>query len=362
MKKVLFVLPNLGGGGAEKVFVNIANGFVENGIEAELLLGKKEGVYFDILNPSIPVHELGTSSFRGYLKRLPSFLKKNVYTHIFTTSDYLNVSLILIKKLYRLTPVIVLNQQYSSPSFRSVSLLKEDLILAVIHRFFTPRADKIVAASDDGLKWLQKKSGKKLKHAVVIYNPVYDESIYLKAMEKLPLPFNVDGKKILLNVARLVKQKDQVTLINAFNILPDKENYILVILGVGAEEPALRNLISKLQLEKNIFLPGFDVNPYRWINRCDLFVLSSINEGFGNVLVEAMALGKTIVSTDCPTGPREILKNGQFGYLSKVRDHQALAKTIVTAINAPLTAAVLIDESDQYKNENIISRFIHILS
>ncbi len=361
MKKILFVLPNLGGGGAERVFVNIANGFFANGIETELLLGKKAGVYFDILNPGIPVHELGTNSFLGYLKKLPPFLKKNLYSHIFTTSDYINVSLIIVKKRFHLTPLIILNQQYSNPSSTSVRFLKERFLLTVIHRFFTHRADKIITASEDGLKWLQQKTTKKLPQALVIHNPVFDDNIFIKATEKISFPFETGGKKILLNIGRLVKQKDQLTLIKAFKALPNAEGYILIILGVGPEEKLLKNVIRKMQLEQNIFLIGFDKNPYRWINNCDLFILSSVNEGFGNVIVEAMALGKTTVSTDCPTGPAEILKSGQFGFLCKVGDPDALAKIIVTAINAPISPAVLVAESWQYSAKNIIGSFINVL-
>lgn len=217
MKRVLFVLPNLAGGGAERLFVNIANGFQGNGIETELLPGKKEVVYFDILHPAIPVHDLGTNSFSGYMKKLPFFLKKNEYSHIFTISYYLNVSLFIVKKLYNLTPLIVLNQQYFNPFSTSAKFLKEDFILTIIHRFFTHWVDKIIAASDAGLKWLRQKTRKKLSQALVIHNPVFDDNIYIKAKEEISFPFERPGKKILLYIVRLVKQKDQVTLIKAFN-------------------------------------------------------------------------------------------------------------------------------------------------
>ncbi len=354
-------MPDLGGGGAERVFVNIANGFLLNGIEVEMLLGVKRGVYFNLLSPAIPVHELGTSSFTGYLKKLPPFLKKNSYSHIFTTSDYLNISLILVKRIYKFSYLVILNQQYSCPSFKSVKGLKEDIILTLIHKFFTHRADKIITASNEGLKWLRKKTDKKLSHAVVIYNPVYDDGIFTKAKQELKLPMDTRGKKILLNIGRLVRQKDQTTLIKAFKALPNHDNFILIILGVGAGEPSLKMLVAKLGLTNSVFFAGFDDNPYRWISRCDLFVLSSINEGFGNVIVEAMALGKTVVTTDCPTGPREITKGGQYGYLCKVKDELGMARTIVTAINSPINPEILMNESRQYKNENIIRHFINIL-
>ncbi len=361
MKKVLFVLPNLGGGGAERVFVNIANGFFANGIETELLLGKKEGVYLDILQASIIVRELGTTSFYGYLKKLPAFLRKNRYSHIFTTSDYLNVALIIVKKLYNLTPVIILNQQYSNPFSAAFRFSKENFVLTLIHRFVTPRADKIVAASHDGLKWLNQKTKSKLPHAVVIPNAVFDDNIYTKAEEKISFPFDKNGKKILLNIGRLVKQKDHITLIKGFKLLHAEENYILIILGTGPEEALLKNLIRNLKLEEKVFLIGFDANPYRWINNCDLFVLSSINEGFGNVIVEAMALGKTTVSTDCPTGPSEILKKGKLGFLCKVNDPDAIANAIRQGMNSPLNPTILVEESKQYHTDNIIRSFINIL-
>jgi hypothetical protein len=178
MHKVLFILNDLDGGGAEKVFVNIANGFVGNGIKTEFLLGKKRGVYLDILHPSIPVSELGSISFLGYLKGFNVFFKKNKYTHIFTASSYPSAAAIIVKKTLRLQTKIYLTHHYSLPKSRKLRYFAGDVILKTIHFFITPHADKIIAVSEGSLAWLRRFSRHKLSQAICIYNPVFDDSIY----------------------------------------------------------------------------------------------------------------------------------------------------------------------------------------
>ncbi|MEO5891609.1 MAG: glycosyltransferase [Ferruginibacter sp.] len=362
MKKVLFILDNLEGGGAERVFVNIANGFVENDIAVEFLTGNKRGVYLGILNPAIPVNEIGGTSLLKYLKSFPAIFKKNNYTHIFTASHYAATAAVISKKITRIPGKVYVTHHYSHPAARHIRHFKGDAILKLIHFFITPRADKIIAVSNGSLEWLRKFSHHRLRQAMFIYNPVFDNTIYSFAEEEVNFPVPITGKIALLTVGRLAEQKDHITLIKAFCIFKQTHaNAVLFILGTGPWQSMLENYISTNNLSSEVFLPGFEGNPYKWMARCDVLILSSIYEGFGNVLVEAMALGKTVVSTNCPSGPGEILNSGEFGYLCPVKDPPALATAIEKAITTPMDREIVKKRSQQYAIKEIVKKYIEVL-
>lgn len=361
-KKILFILNDLGGGGAERVIVNIANAFYKNGISVEFLAGKKQGIYLDVLNASIPVNEVGGTSFYRYLRTLPSVFKKNKYTHIFTASDYAGAAAIIAKRTSGVAAKIYHTHHYHLPPKRHLKHWKGDLVAKFIHSFITPHADKIIAVSKGNLTWLRKFSNHKLTQGTTIYNPVFDDSIYTLAKEKINYPADVTGKTILVSVGRLEEQKDHLTLIKAFQFLKKtRPGIILFILGVGNLKLKLENYILENNLQQDIFLIGFDANPYKWIANCDVFILSSISEGFGNVLVEAMALGKTMVSTNCPSGPVEILQNGKLGYLCPVKNPDEMAISIEQAIGSPINSNLLKNESYRYRIHEIVKEYIEIL-
>jgi len=362
MKNVLFILNDLKGGGAERVFVNIANGFHQNNIPVSFLVGKKEGVYINLLNPTISIAETGSSTFYSFLKSFPAIFKKQQYTHIFTASDYASAAAILTKKLTGISAKIMVTHHYNLPANRALKHWKGDWIAKLIHLFVFPGADKIIAVSKGSLAWLRKHSNNNLNQAINIYNPVFDDSIYKQANESVNFPIDTNGKIILVNAGRLEEQKDQLTLLTAFSILK-KSNpaFVLFILGDGPLQQQLESSIDEHHLQQDIFLMGFDSNPYKWMAACQVFVSCSISEGFGNVLAEAMALGKTIVSTDCPSGPAEILQNGALGYLCPVQDPAALAATILKAVNSPMDPSLLKAASQQYTIDEIVKQYIEIL-
>jgi len=362
MRKILFILNNLEGGGAERVFVNIANGFVANGIEVDFLLGNKRGLYLNILNPSITVTETGGTSFYTYLRSFPKIFKQKQYTHIFTASDYISAAAILSKKTSGVASKIYLTHHYNLPPNRPFKHWKGDLVAKLIHTFITPHADKIITVSKGSLTWLRRFSNNKVLNAITIYNPVYDESIYKLASEELHYPTNVAGKIIVVSAGRLEEQKDQLTLIKAIAILKETlPNIILFILGSGPLKAELENYIHQHKLQNEVVLVGFDSNPYKWLSKCTVFAMSSISEGFGNVLVEAIALGKTVVSTNCPSGPAEILQNGELGYLCPVKDPVMLSTAILKAIESPLDPAVLQAASQQYTISAIVAKYMETL-
>lgn len=362
MKKVLLILEDLSGGGAERVFVNIANVFLANNIEVEFLLGKKTGVYLQMLNPAIPVKEVGGTSLITYLKSFPKIFKENKYTHIFTASHYSATAAIMAKKFTGITAKIYHTHHYAQPSSRGLKHLKGDIILKLLHFFIIPHADKIIAVSNGALQWIRKFSHHKLPQGLFIYNPIFDDTIFDLAKETVNFPVSIQNKIVLLSVGRLAEQKDQLTLLRSFLIVKETHpNAILFILGKGPLQSILENFIAEHNLIYSVYLIGFEANPYKWMNKCDVFILSSLYEGFGNVLVEAMALGKTVVSTNCIAGPDEILNKGEFGYLCPVKNPLEMASAISKAIVAPLNADMIKQASHQYRIDYIVKQYIDIL-
>jgi len=201
-------------------------------------------------------------------------------------------------------------------------------------RLFYPWADKVVAVSKgvaDDLVRITRLPKDKIQ---VIYNPVVTSEFFIKAEEPLDHPWFKPGEPpVILGVGRLTEAKDFPTLIRAFTLVRKERPARLMILGEGEDRPKLDALVKELGLEKDVALPGFVENPYKYMKRAAVFVLSSKWEGLPTVLIEAMALGTPVVSTACPSGPSEILEGGKWGRLVPVGDVEALAKAIVEALS-----------------------------
>jgi glycosyltransferase involved in cell wall biosynthesis len=170
----------------------------------------------------------------------------------------------------------------------------------------------------------------------VVYNPVIDESIYRSSQEPVEHPWFSEDIPIVLAAGRMVPAKDYPTLLRAFRLVRDRHTARLVILGDGHLRPELESLVVELGLEDDVSMPGFDKNPFRYMARCRIYVLSSIFEGLGSALIQAMACGAPAIATDCPFGPAEIIvEPGRDGILVPPRDPAALAREIVRLLEHP---------------------------
>jgi len=166
---------------------------------------------------------------------------------------------------------------------------------------------------------------------------------------------------VLLGVGRLVMQKDFPTLIQAFALVRQRCPARLTILGEGEKRPQLEALVRELGLEAEVSLPGFVQNPYAYMARSAVFVLSSAWEGFGNVVAEAMAVGTSVVSTDCQSGPAEILEGGRYGKLVSVGDVAALAEAILATLSQPTDPEVLRQRSRAFSVDLVVDQYLEVL-
>ena len=190
-------------------------------------------------------------------------------------------------------------------------------------------ADGIIAVSQGVADDLVQEFGVPSNKINVIYNPVITPDIYKKSYEKADHPwFCSHDVPVILGVGRLSYEKDFPTLIRAFASVRQHLNCKLVILGEGNERERLYKLIEELGIQKDVDLPGFVSNPYPFMAQSDVFVLSSLWEGLPTVVIEALALNTPVISTDCPSGPREILKDGKLGSLVPMGDPEKMCRTI----------------------------------
>ncbi|MEC7881171.1 MAG: glycosyltransferase, partial [Chloroflexota bacterium] len=196
-----------------------------------------------------------------------------------------------------------------------------------IKGFLYPKSDNIIAISEGVKQSLIKNFKLDSSKIKTIYNPSSDEKILSLAQEEIGSDL-LSGKPLIISVGRLTKQKDHITLLKAFNEIYSKIDCNLYIVGEGSERDNLEKFIRNNNIEDRVKLLGYQNNPWKFMSKSELFILPSIWEGFGNVIVEAMLIGIPVISSDCPSGPREILNDGVNGKLFKVGDYSHLAKII----------------------------------
>jgi glycosyltransferase involved in cell wall biosynthesis len=225
-----------------------------------------------------------------------------------------------------------------------------------------PKADAIVAVSTGVAEDFYQETQLPLQAIKVIYNPVVTPELLQKKQEALNHPwFKKNQPPVLLAVGRLCEQKDFTTLINAFAIIRKKSECRLIILGEGEQRKQLETLVDHLQLNDDIQMPGFVKNPYAYMVQADIFVLSSAWEGLVTVLIEALACGTPVVSTDCPSGSSEILEAGKYGRLVPVGDTQALAEAVITTMEENVDPNRLIARANDFTQETSVTQYLAVL-
>lgn len=325
-------MPSLGGGGAEKVFVKLAGYFSAAGFEIDFVLARKEGVFLNHLPEKAAIFGLGRERGLRSIIPLMKYLRKERPDCLISAMSHCNAAAIWAKVFskggFRL---LTTEHIHYSLALKNKNFFTRKLVSFFLRQTYK-KAERMIAVST-GIKDDLVRSLKIHPDRIrVIYNPAYDESVISRSKEEINHPFF--GSRVILGAGRLTAQKDFKTLIEAFKIVKRKrENIKLIILGEGEERKRLEELIDKLGLKEYVSMPGFVENPYPYMRKASVFALSSRWEGFGVVLVEALACGTPVVSTDCPSGPAEILANGKFGKLVPPADPGKIADAIIETLD-----------------------------
>ncbi|MBC7220193.1 glycosyltransferase [Candidatus Bipolaricaulota bacterium] len=343
--------------------LNLAAGFAQWGASVDLVLVKAQGEYMRRIPPGVRVVDLRASRVLTSLLPLVRYLRTAKPEGLISAKDYANVVAILAKSLARVsTRVIVSIHTTLSKHVQYAKGFRERAIVPLLARQLYPRAYVIVAVSNGVADDLAQFLGLPRGRISVIYNPVIDENLFAVAREPVDHPwFAPGGPPVILSVGRLTAAKDYPTLIAAFAEVRQRRDARLAILGEGEERPRLHDLLRRLGLESDVWLPGFVEPPYPYLARASLFVVSSIWEGLPTAIIEALALGVPVVSTDCPSGPREILDNGRFGELVPVGDADALADAILRALDTPHDPERLRERAKQFSVGNAVAQYLALL-
>lgn len=358
---IALFLGYLGGGGAEKVMLNLGVSLAEQGLKVDLVLGKAWGSHLEKIPSELSTIDLKASSPWKTVKRLANYLREKQPQALLSALHYTNEIAILAKQIARVPTRIVVSEHNTISKSLTIKNKFKKFLTPQLVKYLYPLADGIVAVSHGVAEDLADTTGLSLKRIQTIYNPVVNSELLEKAGEKIDHPWFISSEiPVILGVGKLEAQKNFPNLIHAFDRVRKVKPAKLAILGWGPDREQLEALIKDLGLEADAALLGYVNNPYPYMARAKVFVLSSAWEGLPTVLIEAMATGTPVVSTNCKSGPEEILDNGKYGWLEPVDDSHALADSILKVLSGQTKS---IDPSwlDQFKSETIISQYLNIL-
>ena len=322
-KKLILFMPSMEGGGVEKNIIIIANYLAENLKNISLItfdrkFNKKFNKKINIINSNYSYRKKYSKYFK-YFVSIYLLLKEIIKpekTLVFCFQA--NMYCIILSKIFNFKIIVRSN---SSPSGWSKNYFK-NLVFKIL--FKIPKF--IIVNSYTFKKELDKKFNINSK---VIYNPLNKKEILLKSKKKIIFKFFNKNYLKLINIARFTDQKDHITLLKAINKIKNKLKIKLLIIGYGSNEKIIKEYIHKNNLKKIVKVKNFQDNPYKYLNLADCLLLTSLFEGLPNVILEALCLKKFVISSDCPTGPKEILLNKKFGFLFRMKDHDKLSSLIL---------------------------------
>lgn len=360
--RVAILISFSGDGGVEKMVCNLAAGFLSRGVNVDFVLIKAKGEHVNMIPPGVRVIKLGASSSLGSLPWLLKYLKQNRPEAMLAAKDRAGRVAVLARKLSGVPTRIVLRLgMHLSESLKGKNRLQKALRYYPA-RWFYPMADAVVCVSRGVVEDLVQITGMPTSRFKVIPNPVITPDLHRLASEPLNEDWFADSNiPCILAVGRLTRQKDFLTLLQAFAGIYQEKDCRLLILGEGPERPGLEAEIERLGLREAVGMPGFAANPYSYMARADLFVLSSVFEGSPNVLKEALALGTPVVATDCKSGPRDILQEGKYGPLVPIRSPELLAGAMKQVLENPPDRSVLPQAVSGYTIEASSSAYLEVL-
>lgn len=393
-KKIAIFLPSLTAGGVARVMLQLAHAFVDSGHTVDLVLCRSQGEFMGQLPSQIRVLELKARpiwlsrlllTFRNFpairvlllpiifslkppkslafLPDLIQYLRREKPNVLLAAKTHTNLVALWATQLAKSSNRVVISERTTLVDIIKTSKKwRWRFILPVLAHEYR-KAGGIITVSNGVKEELAIHTGLPHQRITAIYNPLLTQKIRGKSLEAINHPWfqKEDSTPIILGVGRLVPQKDFSTLIKAFSRVRQSRPVHLVLIGEGRQRSELTTLAQSLGIEKDIWMPGFSDNPYAFMSKASMLVLSSIYEGLPNVLIEALACGCPIVSTDCPSGPSEILEKGKYGTLVAMGDVHALAQAIHHTLNNPPNRNDLCLRAADFDIEKVSQQYLNVL-
>lgn len=333
--QIAFFLPNLEGGGAERSITKLANDIADLGVTVDIVLGEAVGAYLTEVSSNVRIVSLSSTGKLRVVFLLARYIKQYNPSVLMSCMDLPNIQMILAAKESAFRGRTVISQRATiGPVYAEAGWIRR-LVYGLGISYAYSRAAAIISNSHAATSEIRSMAGVCGERVFTIHNGVDAERINRLASERLTDDWLLESKvPLVVSVGSLTALKDRLTLVKAFAIVKRQRNDVrLVILGEGAERNKIEKMIADLGLGGDIYLPGFDVNPFRWMRRSAVLVSSSLTEGCPNHLLEALSLGVPIVATDCPGDTAELLGHGRWGRLVPVRDPASMSTAILASLD-----------------------------
>jgi glycosyltransferase involved in cell wall biosynthesis len=357
-RPIALFLHNLYGGGAERAMVNLMGGMVARGVAVDLVLVRAIGPGLAWVPPGVRVVDLNCRRHLSSVGPFVQYLRRERPRALVSALTHSNLYALVTRRLARLhMPVVVVEQNDFGEEVRFATGVRfiYPLMIPLLYR----DAEAIIVVSQGAADSFRSMFGDLGTPLRVIHNPIVVPALFVQGRERVEHPWFAAGEPpVLLAVGRLVPQKDFGTLIRAFGLVRRQRQARLLILGEGTERPALEQLVAESGYGADVQLPGFVMNPYAYMAAARGLVLSSRDEGLPSVLIEALALGTQVASTDCPSGPREILQGGRWGRLTPVGDVPRLAEAMIALLDGPAEERPTPEDLAPYGVEAAVEQYL----
>ena len=356
-------MPSLHVGGAEMVVIRLLEGMVAKGVKIDLVLATSYGELRNSIPEEVNVIDLNCSRTIYSVFKLARYLKNKKPAKLLSHLQRANRIAILGKIISRVNTEIYLVSHTTVSSANKNSSFVHKLLSIISYKILYKKATKLIHVSNDAARDLEKELRLVKDSISVIYNPIVTKSMLNGIHNSPPHPWLKNkSKPVVLSAGGLRPVKRFDILIDAFYEMQKNIDAKLILLGDGELRGELIKRISYYKIDDKVYLPGYVDNVYDYMAYATVFVLSSQREALPTVLVEAIACGCTVVSTDCRYGPSEILDDGKYGFLVPVNDHLQLSKTIEKAINNPLSKNKLKNRAKDFTVEQSTDNYLRELN
>jgi len=362
LRRIGFSGFHTGQGGIGHVMINLINGFAASGLSVDLLIANRNSPHLGEIDQRVNIVEIGEPFFRSCIPKAVDYLKSACPDWVISNREKSHRYLVLARWLAGSKTQLAFRignslEETLKKRHHLKRLLRHKLI-----RWSYAKADLIIVNSRGLSDDVQNYAGVENWRIRVLNNPTFHEDVLLQARAKVDHPWLADNcVPVLLGVGRLTRQKDFPTLIQAFAQVVRERPARLIILGEGNDRDSLQALVEHLGLEDRVDMPGYVVNPFAFMARAKLFVLSSAWEGSPNVLIQALSIGCPVVATDCPEGPREILRNGSVAPLVEIGDVPGMAAAIRQVLDNPADCKTLQRAAAPFEVKRAVAAYLDVL-
>lgn len=359
---ITIFVPSLGPGGVKRVMLNLCSGLEQTDYRVNIVTADASGPYQEEASELANLYDLSADGGFGTVRSLRRHLSNNPPDILISTHTHGNVTAFLSSIGSDITRIFTEHSLLSDRSHYVNTDIKDRLVNQLAKVVY-PRTDAIVTVSEDVKSDIADFLGIPVDHARVIHNPV--DLVNVRSQSQVPSghPWLVDESiKAVLAAGRFDPRKDYCTLIDAMAQLDRDQDTKLILLGDGDEKSKIESRIQHHSLEDSVDLAGWVDNPYPYMSEADAFVLPSKSDGFGNVLVEALACGCPPVATRCRGGPREILLEGAIGELVPVGDATALVTGITTVMDSPPETELLEERATDFSIPTITDKYTELFT